>query len=718
MERNKYIDSNIAVLMHNWTNIATLAGSFVIVALCLLDFLVTPENFKTFLIYRLIASAIIFILYLINRKGVNKTKHLIVGLSAGIVVSVMVAAMIQKFSGHQSPYFAGIILVLFFVVGLTSLDVKMSIVNSFIIYAIYLIPILIFDTISNKPFFINANAFILATIFATVLLRYLIQQRFVSEFGLQYDIEQQKEQLKLYSTQLEVLVQERTKELAISEKWHRSIFNNATDGIIVLDRTGKIVNVNRMTCELHSFNREALIGVNIELLEAQDGREKLEERMSLILNGESLIYETEHYKKDGSKVVLEVSSKALDIGGETYVQSFYRDITEKRKIQEQLMHSQKMESVGALAGGIAHNFNNILTSILGYSELLLEFSDLADAAKQRVRNIESAARKAGVMVSKLLSFARRDSHEVLPLNLHDVINDSAKLLEGVLDKRIGLKVILSDLMSPVIEGDPNQLEQVIMNLMVNARDAMPEGGLITIQTSFTEIEEDRLKTNAYIKPGQYIALKVSDTGHGIPRDIIEKIFDPFFTTKEKGKGTGLGLATVYGIVKDHKGYISVQSEVGKGTIFDIYLPVSRKVVHQILRPQIHTTEGHENILLVDDDKDVLNLIRDILETYGYTVLPVNNSLTAVDIFKKQANSIQLVITDIMMPLMEGNELIKSIKQIKPEVKIIAVSGYTDNAVNQKDWMIDAFIKKPFEKIEMLSTVRRLLDTGIRNLPLY
>ena len=438
----------------------------------------------------------------------------------------------------------------------------------------------------------------------------------------------------------------------------------------------------------------------------------------MLLNGESLIYETEHYKKDGTKVILEVSSKALDIGGETYIQSFYRDITEKKKIQEQLMHSQKMESVGSLAGGIAHNFNNILTSILGYSELLLEFSDLDDSSKQRVRNIESAARKAGVMVSKLLSFARRDSHEVLPFNLNDVINDSAKLLEGVLDKRIGLKIVLSDMMPPIIEGDPNQLEQVIMNLMVNARDAMPEGGLITIQTSFIEIEREKVKVPAYIQPGKYIALKVSDTGQGIPREVIGKIFDPFFTTKEKGKGTGLGLATVYGIVKDHKGYISVQSKIGKGTVFDIYLPISGKIVHQIMKPKINSVEGRENILLVDDDKDVLNLIRDILETHGYTVLPVNNPLTAIDVFKKQASNIQLIITDILMPLMEGNELIKTIKEIKPEVKIIAVSGYTDTAVNQKDWMIDAFIKKPFEKIEMLSTVRRLLDTGIRNLPLY
>jgi signal transduction histidine kinase len=239
--------------------------------------------------------------------------------------------------------------------------------------------------------------------------------------------------------------------------------------------------------------------VNIELLEPKSNREIFEERMSRILNGESLIYETEHYKKDGSKVFLEVSSKAIDIEGETYIQSFYRDITEKKKIQEQLMHSQKMESVGSLAGGIAHNFNNILTAILGYSELLLEFTNLDDVSKQRVRNIESSARKAGVMVSKLLSFARRESHEVLPLNLNDIINDSVKLLEGVLDKRIGLKINLSDNI-PIIEGDPNQLERD-NDLMVNARRHAGRD-LLTINTKLGDVGEDRRDLPAYIVPGR------------------------------------------------------------------------------------------------------------------------------------------------------------------------------------------------------------------------
>jgi PAS domain S-box-containing protein len=538
----------------------------------------------------------------------------------------------------------------------------------------------------------------------------------MSELSLQYDIDQQKDKLKTYSSQLEQLVQERTKELSISEKWYRSIFDNATDGVIVLDKNGIIVNVNQKACEIHGFERDALIGINVELLEPASGKKNHEEIMARILGGETLMYETEHYRKDGSKVSLEISSKAIEIGGEIYLQSFYRDITEKKRIQDQLMQSQKMESVGSLAGGIAHNFNNILTAILGYSELLLEFSALDETSKQRVKSIESSARKAGVMVSKLLSFARREAHEVFPLNINDIINDSVKLFEGVLNKRIGLKVDLHNAI-PTIEGDPNQLEQVIMNLMVNARDAMPDGGLISIMTDVREIGNIAIDMPSGIVPGRYIELTVTDTGCGIPKGVLNRIFDPFFTTKEKGKGTGLGLATVYGIVKDHKGYISVQSEEGKGASFSLFFPVAGKVIRHAAETRQLVVDGNENILVADDDRDVLNFIKDILEAHGYKVIPVNNPLTAVDTFRSLSGRIHLVITDIVMPLMAGDVLIKTLRELKPDIKIIVVSGFSDEAV-QREKLADIFIKKPFESIELLTAVRQLLDAGIRQSPLY
>lgn len=716
MTKEEYIRSNLDILLYHWSNIATKIGSLVILSLIILDYFVTPSNFEIFLIYRIFAAGSIFLIYLYNKQKVDRNRQNVVTILAAISVCTMVALMIAKIGGHQSPYFAGIMLSVVYVIGLIPVSVIMSIVASAIMYAIFLLPILFYDTITNPSYFINANIFILSVMFSLILLRYLHHQRLVSEVGLQYDLDQQKAQLEKYSTQLEDLVQERTKELAISEKWHKSVFDNATDGIIVQDRNGTIVNVNKKACEIHGFEKDALVGVNIELLEARGDKKQIDDRRERILHGESIIYETEHYRREGEKVDLEVSAKAIEIGGELFIQSFYRDITEKKRIREQLMHSQKMDSVGALAGGIAHNFNNILTTILGYSELLLEFSELDETSKLRVRNIESSARKAGVMVSKLLSFARRETHEVLPLNLHDIINDSVRLFEGVLDKRIGIKLELSST-SQNFEGDPNQVEQVLMNLMVNARDAMPDGGLITIRTEMADIGRERYDTPTYIVPGKYIVMTVSDTGSGIPAQIMNKIFDPFFTTKEKGKGTGLGLATVYGIVKDHKGYISVESEPGKGSTFVIYFPASEKILAGIAKPASTSMQGNENIMVVDDDVDVLNFVKEILVNHGYQVMPVNNSLNAIDMFRENSGTVQLVITDIMMPLMEGDELIKNLKKIKPGIRIIGISGYT-NASLSKENLVDAFIRKPFQGKELLSAVRRLLDTGVRKSPLY
>jgi two-component system cell cycle sensor histidine kinase/response regulator CckA len=715
MEKEEYIEQEILKLFQSWGSIILPAAAMMIGLLILLDYFVAPEHFATFLFFRVVGIVSFIGLFLLNRKKINKNLQLSITVTATIIVSLMIEVMILATGGHQSTYYAGMIISFIFIIGLLPISLNTTIILASIIYAIYLVPILYFDTIANLKIFLNNNLFLISIFLIGFVWRHVNQQLLIKKLALEYDLSRDKEKLQMYSQQLEDIVQERTKELSISEKWHRSIFDNATDGIMVLDKNGVIMNVNQKACEIHGFEKDALIGVNTGLLESGD-KEKHDDRMSRILNGETLIFETEHYKKDGSKILLEVSSKALNIGGDTFIQSFYRDITEKKKIQEQLMHSQKMESVGSLAGGIAHNFNNILTAILGYSELLLEFSNLDGTSKQRVQNIESSARKAGVMVSKLLSFARRDAHEVLPLNLNDVISDSIKLFEGVLNKRIGLKVDLSANVSP-IEGDPNQLEQVIMNLMVNARDAMPDGGLITVRTAVAELGKSDLDIPADIEPGKYVTLSVSDTGSGIPKEIMGRIFDPFFTTKEKGKGTGLGLATVYGIVKDHKGYISVHSEVGKGTSFDIYLPSSSKPAYRISPPQSFAVEGNENILVIDDDRDVLNFIRDILESHGYTVITVNNPLTAVDTFRNLAARIQLVITDVMMPLMEGSELIKNLRTIKANTKIVVVSGYGNEAI-QKEKLADAFIKKPFEGIELLSTVRKLLDTEARRSPLY
>jgi PAS domain S-box-containing protein len=715
MTREKYIEQHILELLQSWTSVATLIGSVIILALGVLDYFVTPENFKTFFVYRSLAAGGILACFVLNKTKTGKNWYHFITIAASMIVSSMVAVMIAKFGGHESPYFAGIILALVFVVGLAPLNLLMCVIASFTIYAIYLVPILVYDTITNKAFFLVANIFIVLVMTATVLLRYLIHQRFLSEFGLQYDLEQQKKQLEVYSLQLKGMVEERTKELHESEQWHRSLLENATDGIIVLDKNGIILNANDTACKMHGFPREALIGTHIKLLEDESNKQDTAERMHRILNGESIVFETKHNKKDGTQINLEVSSKAIAIGNGLFIQSFYRDITEKKRLHEHLFQSQKMESIGVLAGGIAHDFNNVLTAILGHAGIIRKNTSLDERSTRSLGVIEDASRRAGRMISKLLGFARKSKYELVPLNLNDVVYDTVKLLEQVIDKRISLSVELDNRL-PMIQGDVNQIEQIVMNFIVNARDAMPKGGRITVKTSPRTVVKGLPDVPLYVPPGEYVVLSVSDTGTGIPEEIISKIFEPFFTTKEPGKGTGLGLSMVYGAVREHRGYLSVQSTPGAGSQFTVYLPASCAGVQTGARESAAPGKGRETILVVDDEEEVLESMREALESQGYKVFATSDSTVALDVYKKIHPETSLIITDIVMPRMDGKELIGEIKRMTPQVKILALSGYTKYIAEMEEIKdIDGFLQKPFESYYLLSVVRRILDTRSKNI---
>ena len=715
MDKEEYIKSNIVYLLHYWSNTAIAFGSIVIISLSFLDYLVTPSNFKTFLVYRIIATVAILLVYVMNRKIVSQKRHHLSTILAAMIVSTMIAAMIAKFGGHQSPYFAGMILAAIFGIGLIPLSLTTSVVVAVMIYALYLVPILSYDRITNVPYFINANIFILYCIFGLIFLRYMMHKRYVRELSLQYDLEEQKKQLEVNSSQLKDMVEERTKELHESEQWHRSLFENATDGIIVLDRNGIIVNANDKACEMHGFSREAMMGTHIRLLQGDENRDKMLERMRRILDGESLVYEAKHNRKDGSPIYVEISSKAITIGNAVYLQSFYRDITEKKKMQQHLFQSQKMESIGVLAGGIAHDFNNILTAIMGHTGIIRRDPSLNEKSVRSLTVIEDASRRAGRMVTKLLGFARKSKYELTPINLNDVVYDTVKLLEQVIDKRINLSVELDNRL-PTVQGDANQMEQVIMNFIVNARDAMPNGGSIMIRTAAKTVVKGMLDVPPYVQSGDYVLLSVSDTGMGIPEDIVNKIFEPFFTTKEQGKGTGLGLSMVYGAVKDHLGYLSVQSTVGVGSVFTVYLPAVPAAAAAGAKTTSPATKGKETLLVVDDEEDVLDIMREALEEHGYKVFATNDSTVALDIYRRIFHETALVITDVVMPRMDGTELIRQIKKINPAVKVLAVSGYS-KYVAEKEAIreIEGFLQKPFESYYLLSVVRRILDARTKSI---
>jgi PAS domain S-box-containing protein len=718
MQKEKYIEQRILQLTQYWGGLVLPVGAAIVIALSGLDFLVTPDNFQKFLYYRLTSAFVLMILFflnLLNKKKLNKTLQLTIFILGTITVSVMVELMVLNTGGHQSIYYAGMIIVAILTLGFVPFStLTKSLFFALLIYMIYLIPILAIDHISNQRIFINNNIFLIAISFISLLWRYYNDKLLVQNISLEYDLSKDKEQLQKYSQNLEDLVAERTKDLNKSEQWHRSLFENATDGIVVLDKNGIIVNANEKACEMHGFTREALVGVNIRLLEEDIDKEKITDRMRRLLTGETLVYEARHNKKDGTAIDLEISAKAITIGNESFIQSYYRDITEKKKLQEHLFQSQKMDSIGVLAGGIAHDFNNILTAILGHIEIIRKNPVLDVKAANSLSVIEDASRRAGRMISKLLGFARKSKYELVPLNLNDVVYDTIKLLERVIDKQIEMRVELDNHL-PFIQADTNHIEQIVMNLIINARDAMPKGGKIIINTSVLDVKFNMPEVPQYIIPGQYVVLTISDTGIGMAESVRDKIFEPFFTTKERGKGTGLGLSMVYGAVKEHKGYITVASEVGVGSSFTIYLPAFTQSLATM--PVVEATtslRGDETLLLVDDEDDLLKFVQEALENHGYKTFAMNDSIDALAVFGKIPQEIALVITDIAMPNMDGKELIKKIKEIKPEIKILAMSGHT-KYIADKDGIreIDGFLKKPFESHYMLSVVRRILDAKTR-----
>lgn len=704
MEKAQYIEQERFRLVSKVMRYIFALGILVTMLLSLVDYNDTPENFNRFLIYRLIASSIFFVLLILNECNKKWKKAYVLDLIvliAGIAISSMVSAMIMHFGGHRSIYYVGMIVIVLFTTGCAPfLSFKKALLITGIPYVMYLVPILLFDEIADLSIFIHNLIFLTICAAIVVVWRYFYDRLLNEKLSLEFDLSQEREQLRQHSQRLEEIVSERTKEL-------RSLFENANEGIIILDREGNIVETNKKACEIHGFEENELTGANIINLKPKEWHETTRARLEEVLKGIPLIFETENYRKDGSKVLLEVSATRIDLTDKTYVQSFLRDVTEKKKMQEQLLHSQKMESVGVLAGGVAHNFNNILTTILSYACSISDSGKIDKASRQKLQIIEKAVRKAGTIVSSLMNFARSSGKEGTIFDLNNVIMDTLKIFEGVIRKNIILRSYLEEHL-PYIGGDPDKIEQVLMNLLVNAKDAMSEGGTISIKTSSIEIKGESSSDPSVKEPGEYVMLTVSDTGCGIDKEIIEKIFDPFFTTKQKGKGSGLGLASVYGIVREHGGCIDVNSNTGEGTTFTIYLPVVKQL-HLETRKEVFSIDGTENILLIDDDVDVLTVTKEILREHGYRVTAIYDSSKAIAIFREHSDKIQLVITDLVMPLVDGDEFIKISKGIKPEIKVIVISAYPQNLVASAN--IDAVIQKPFENAHLLSTVRQVLDHG-------
>lgn len=387
------------------------------------------------------------------------------------------------------------------------------------------------------------------------------------------------------------------------------------------------------------------------------------------------------------------------------------DITECKKLEEQLRHAQKMEAIGTLAGGIAHDFNNILTAMMGYCNLLKMKMKKDEPLIHNVEQVLSLAEKAANLTQSLLAFSRKQISVIKPVDLAEVIKRVEKLLKRLISEGIELKTILAEKELPVM-ADGGQIEQVLMNLCINARDAMPEGGKLNIETRLVEMGSEYTTSHGYGEPGIYALISVTDTGTGMDEEIKARIFEPFFTTKEMGKGTGLGLSMAYGIIKQHHGYINVESEPGKGTVFRIYLPVIKQQP-EIVNPHykassLHLPAGGTNTILLAEDELFL---REVLEEFGYKVIAAVDGKDAIDKFMENRDDIQLLILDAVMPVKNGKEAYKEIKKVRPDIRTLFLSGHTMDVIHKKEITEEglSLISKPVSPKELLARIREVLD---------
>ncbi|MFH1672234.1 MAG: response regulator [Pseudomonadota bacterium] len=421
-----------------------------------------------------------------------------------------------------------------------------------------------------------------------------------------------------------------------------------------------------------------------------------------------------HKDKEGKAVYVEVRSYPMKdaSGNVASVIEVTNDITEKRKLEDQLRQSQKMEAIGQLAGGIAHDFNNILTAIIGYSNLLQMKMSEDDPLRADIDQILSSCHRAAHLTQSLLAFSRRQIIHPKPVRLNEIVERVSKLLLRLIGEDVVLKTMLAD-KDLTIMADSGQIEQVLMNLATNARDAMPEGGILSIGTELVNLDDMFIKMHGHnIKPGMYSLLSVTDTGAGMDEPTRKRIFEPFFTTKKLGRGTGLGLSIIYGIVRQHNGIVNVYSEPGKGTKFKIYLPMIVSVIEEIEEGALPPPRGGtETLLVAEDDKEVRGLMKVVLDRFGYKVIEAVDGEEAITKFKENKDKIDIAILDVVMPKKDGKAAYEEMKKLRPELKAIFSSGYGADIIDNKGILKEGvtFIRKPISPNDLLRKVREVLD---------
>lgn len=498
------------------------------------------------------------------------------------------------------------------------------------------------------------------------------------------------------------------KLLRESEARYHMLFEYVPDGIVISDPEGHIIDANPKMCEMLGYTRKDLVERHVTDIVAPQEIKYIKPTLEQIKKEPDYFREWPLMRKDGSFISAEVKVTPMP---DKNPLALVHDNTRRKELEAQLMQAQKIEAIGRLAGGIAHDLNNLLSPILGYAELLLLGATSAEKRRTMVKQIIKAGFKARDLVNQLLAFSRKQTLEYKPVNLNSTLMGFKELLRRTIREDIDIRIITPpDIRT--INADAGQIEQVIMNLCVNAQDAMPDGGKLVLETAMIEIDDDYARRHSIMETGSYVMLAVSDTGSGMDESLRQQVFEPFFSTKGE-LGTGLGLSTVHGIVKQHEGHIWVYSEPGKGTTFKMLLPATDDLRQE--HPQEKTSlielKGSETILIVEDNETVRELTCDMLERQGYTVVPARSGVEALDLIDSHDGSIDLLLTDVIMPDVNGKELYVQITGKSPDTKVLYMSGYTNDVIDQRGVLDDGvkFIQKPFTIQGLAAKVREVID---------
>ena len=512
-------------------------------------------------------------------------------------------------------------------------------------------------------------------------------------------------------TTLEITERRRAEEALLeSEKKYRNLVERSNDGIAIIQDT-LIKYINPRLPEICGYTHDELVGKPFSDFIYPDEITKVVDHYQRRLAGEEIpsIYETALRHKDGSKIDIEFNASLITYQKKPTAFAFIRDLTERKRLEAQLQHARKMEAIGTLAGGISHDFNNLLMGILGSTSLMLSNIDAHHPHYEGLKDIEQHVQSGAELTKQLLGFARGGRYEVKPIDLNKLIKKTSEMF-GRTKKEIKISTKYQMDIWPV-EADHSQIEQVILNLYVNAWQAMPGGGDLCLQSENVSLDQNHAKPLG-IEHGRYVKLSITDTGAGMDEATRRRIFDPFFTTKEMGRGTGLGLASVYGIVKNHGGIIAVNSQKGEGTTFTIYIPASDMKIVEEKEVSGETLKGTETVLLVDDEDRIVDIGEKTLKFLGYKVLIARDGKEAVELYKKTPAGIDIVILDMIMPEMGGGEVYDCLKEINPHVKVLLSSGYSINgeATEIIKRGCNGFVQKPFSIKELSQRIREILDT--------